>query len=298
MQRGWQLPYLLRALKPTIIVEAVMNRQEIFDHITKQIKEKLEQGTLPWRRSWKTGLPMNLLTKRPYSGINFLSLCTNDFPSPYYLTFLQCRDKGGSINKGEHGSQIVYWAMKDTAGDLSDKEVRRYPLLRLSRAFNLSQTSLYISHSETLVITPYTSILNSLIIQPVIKNNTRACYYSPSEDYISIPQIQDFETAEEYYSSLFHEIIHWTGNSSRLSRLGIDQDKTEKATEELIAEIGSAYLCGLCGIAPTVIENQANYIQSWLGQVEGNPLYFVNASVQAQKAVNYLFQSIDNNTIL
>ena len=271
-----------------------MNRQEIFDRITNQIKEKLEQGTLPWRRSWKTGIPMNLISKRPYSGINFLSLCTNDFPSPYYLTFLQCKQKGGSINKGEHGSMIIYWAIKDVPGvDESDKEPKRYPLLRLSRAFNITQTSFNNSHSETQVIIPCQELLTGLFVQPVIKHNIRACYYSPVEDYISIPLIQDFDTADEYYSSLFHEIIHWTGHPSRLSRLCALKDESGHATEELVAELGAVYLCGLCGIDPAVIDNQASYIESWLTQINAEPLHLIHASLQAQKAVNYLLQSKD-----
>jgi antirestriction protein ArdC len=272
-----------------------MNKQEIFENITSQIKEKLEQGTLPWRRSWKTGVPMNLLSKRPYSGINFLSLSLNDFASPYYLTFLQCKEKGGSINKGEHGSLIVYWTMKDfNVGDLPGSEVKQYPLLRYSRAFNLSQTSLYHSHSEDTLITEYSLILNNLAIQPVIKNNTRGCFYSPDEDYISIPQASDFDSTEEYFASLFHELIHWTGHPSRMSRLSVSTGGLAQALEELVAELGAVYLCGLCGIAPAVIDNGAAYIQSWLNYSNSNPLFFVDASLQAQKAVNYLLNTNTN----
>lgn len=100
-----------------------------------------------------------------------------------------------------------------------------------------------------------------LQVKPVIKHNIRGCYYSPTEDYISIPPIRDFDSKEEYYSALFHEIIHWTGHPSRLNREASGRYGSEDyAYEELVAELGAAYLCAMCGISGNTLSNHASYI--------------------------------------
>lgn len=266
-----------------------MNRNELFDRITQQIKSKLEEGILPWRKSWKTGVPSNFITKNPYRGINFIMLLLNNYPTPYYLSFLQCKQKQGMINKGEHGSQVIYYEVKKYPDRNNPEKLKNVPLLRYSTVFNLSQTSLYKPDTEEkTTILSCEEVISKMNPQPVIKHNIGRCYYLPSEDYISLPAINDFESSGEYYSSLFHELIHWTGNERRLNRLPIRKDADNKVVEELVAEIGSAYLCGLCGIESVVIENQAAYISSWLQGLKNDSMLFVNASVSAQKAVSFI----------
>ncbi|MBN1300579.1 MAG: ArdC family protein [Melioribacteraceae bacterium] len=118
-----------------------LNRSDIYADITRRLKEKLSQGTLPWRKSWEIGLPRNFQSKRIYNGLNFINLALNDYPSPYYLTFLQTKERGGFVRKGETGSWVVYWDVKEIPG-ASDEESRRVPFIRRSIVFNLSQTSL------------------------------------------------------------------------------------------------------------------------------------------------------------
>ena len=244
-----------------------MNKQEIFDKITNSIIEKLHEGILPWRKSWRIGIPANYISKRYYNGINFIYLSLQDFPSPYYLTYLQAKQHGSFINKGEEGSLVVFWKIyemqnKDKA---NDSEVNRIPILRYSYVFNLQQTSLY-SVDERPAITSAETILQNLKQKPIILHNFRKCYYSMDRDLISIPVITDFDSPTEFYSSLYHEIVHWTGHSSRLNRKMIG-DGIEHAFEELVAEIGSTYLCGLSGIMPATLDNQAAYINSWIKAV-------------------------------
>lgn len=269
-----------------------MNKQNIFESITIKIKEKLTAGVLPWRKSWTVGIPMNFISKRPYNGINFLSLCLEDFPSPYYLTFLQCKQRDGLINKGASGNMIVYWKIQDLPVESSppgsESVSRRVPLIRYSHVFNLSQTSLYRPNTEPSRIISCEDIIRKVNPLPVIKHNIRACYYIPREDYISIPVITDFDSPGEYYSSLFHELIHWTGHTSRLARLTGTKENTDHSFEELIAEIGSAYLCALSGISSKVLENQTSYINSWINTLEENKHLFVDAAKAAQKAVEYV----------
>ncbi len=120
------------------------NKADIFASITQKIKDKLEQGTIPWQRSWKIGIPRNLISRKPYNGINFLSLCLQEFPSPYYLTYQQCKEKEASINKGAKGNFIVYWKIKviEVESGIKDElDIKRFPLIRCSYIFNLSETS-------------------------------------------------------------------------------------------------------------------------------------------------------------
>jgi antirestriction protein ArdC len=123
---------------------------------------------------------------------------------------------------------------------------------------------------------------------PVIKNNYRRCAYSLTDDIITLPVITDFDSKEEYYSSLFHEAIHSTGHGKRLDRITIANKKEQYTEEELIAELGSAYLCRMCGISNTVIENQAAYLQGWMSKIKGDPAILIRASLHARAAVQYL----------
>ncbi len=265
-----------------------MNKYEIFDKITNSIIQKLHEGVIPWRKSWQTGIPANYVSKRYYNGINFIYLGMMDYPSPYYLTFLQCKQRGGCIKQGEEGSLVVFWKLYDIQEQTEDKDSRltKIPILRYSYVFNLQQTSLYSEDERPKIISAET-IIENLNVKPVIINNFRKCYYSLDRDLISIPVIKDFDSPAEYYSSLFHEIIHWTGHANRLGRK-MTGDGNENAFEELVAEIGSAYLCGMAGIMPATVDNQAAYINSWLRAVSEDNKFLVDAAIAAKKAVNYL----------
>jgi antirestriction protein ArdC len=161
----------------------------------------------------------------------------------------------------------------------------KVPILRYSYAFNLSQTTLYSDTTEVAKIIPCEELLKRIFPAPVIKNNIHRCYFDIAGDYISIPIITDFDNPEEYYSSLYHELIHWAGSPKRLNR---DFSSINKVEEELIAEIGSAYLCGLTGISSRVIDGNSSYIGGWLQKVKDDKGLFIRASVSAQKAVEFL----------
>lgn len=257
-----------------------MNHKEIYTHITEEILQKLKEGIIPWRKSWKSGVPLNYITKKPYRGINFLSLITKDYPSPYYLTFLQCNEKEGRVHKGERGHLIVYWSIKEILDEEENK--KSIPIIRYSYVFNLAQTSLYEDKSEELKLIDCEEILSKIKDRLTIKHNISQCYYNKREDIISIPRIESFESREEYYSSLFHELIHWTGHKDRLNR------NYEYAFEELIAELGSAYLCGITGISNQTIDNQVSYIKEWMRVIESNNKSLLKAAAEAQRAINYI----------
>ena len=124
-----------------------LSRNEVYSEITRKLKEELAQGCMPWRKSWKVGLPSNIKSKRNYNGINFLNLCLNEYPSPYYLTYLQCKELGGYVNRGERGSWVIYWDIKEFPEAQDQSESRRVPIIKRSIVFNLAQTSLFMKES-------------------------------------------------------------------------------------------------------------------------------------------------------
>ena len=272
-----------------------MYKSDIFNKITDTIIQKLRDEIIPWRKSWRSGLPRNYISKRPYNGINFLSLCSMEFSSPYYLTYLQCKQQNGFINKGEQGSLVVFWKIEDL-DEISRKELisdrKVKPILRHTYVFNNSQTSLNVAPNDSVKIISAENILTSLKEKPVIKHNFRGCYYNIQQDIISIPTVDDFDNPEEYYSNLFHELLHWTAHQSRLCR-DLSAKDDAYAIEELIAELGSSYLCGLAGISPRVLDNQTAYILGWLSTLSRDRQIILKAAVEARKAVNYLLPQAD-----
>ena len=265
-----------------------MNKNEFLNEITMSMIDKLSTGTLPWRRSWKTGIPANFISKRSYNGINFLSLILKDYPSPYYLTYLQCKERSGTINKGSSGSPVIYWEVKEFPSTNEEEKQKRVPIVRLSYVFNLSQTSLYKENIPAKLLS-CEELIAQMPVKPIIKHNIRGCYYSPVKDYISIPKIEDFETKEEYYSALFHEMIHWTSHPTRLNRNASGRyGDNEYAYEELVAELGSAYLCSLCGISNVTFNNHASYIDGWLRLMKSDTNILLKASTDAGKAIRML----------
>jgi len=262
-------------------------KNEIFETITAEVVKHLQQGVKPWTRCWCSGLPCNYITKRAYQGINFVYLSMLNFPSPYFLTFLQTQQKKGLVNKGAKGLDIIYYELKTfeyIKG--SEVETKRFPFMKFSKVFNLSQTSLYVPDQKPLII-ECEELLQRFQVQPVIKHNISSCHYNPRTDEISIPVIGDFNCPEEYYASVFHESIHFTGHPSRLNRLNIESEE-DKAFEELVAELGASYLCAMSGISPAVLENSAAYIQGWSQLLTDKPTALASAAALAQKAVIYL----------
>ena len=273
-----------------------MKKQELFEQITNSILSEIENGKLVWRRPWKQGLPANYISKQVYQGINFLLLCLDNVSQPFYLTFLQAKQKELHIKKGAKGRQIIFYKMlsnfrQNNKGELEDDS---FPMLRYSYVFNLDDIEGCEIPTPTLSA-PSELLQNIISIHnPTIENNTTRCYYSQDRNLISTPAVNSFTSEEEYFSSLFHELVHWTGHKSRLNRqLTHDIKDDDYSFEELIAEIGSSYLCGLCGIENT-LNNSAAYLNGWLKIGKMDKTFIPKAAIQAQKAVNYLINKTED----
>lgn len=288
-----------------------VHTMSVYDIVTNTILEKLEQGIIPWKRPWNgLGSPMNVVSKKEYQGINRFLLDISRFDSNYWLTYKQAKQLGGSIKKGSRYTPIVYWNWLTKKDEKTQKEVK-VPLFRYYRGFNLEQTEGLEEVVEQLKEEEHTRKLNFHPIQeceklvnsypnaPPIEHGGNRAYYHPLSDYIKIPVKENFHSIPEYYSTLFHELTHSTGHPKRLNRKGI-ADPTyfgsyEYSKEELIAEMGTSFLCTLPGIDNDTLENSTAYIQGWLSKLKNDKTLLVSAAAQAEKAVTYIRGKEPNN---
>jgi antirestriction protein ArdC len=269
-----------------------------YERITSQIIALLEQGTVPWHKPWKasTGWPRNLVTNKPYRGINVLLLLSMSYESPFWLTCRQANLLGGSIKKGEKACPVVFWKrLKVEEKDSTDE--REIPLLRYYHVFNLAQCEgLKNGHpsangGESLPSKPEEIVANMPQRPPIKVGFTRA-FYSLQEDYIGMPVIERFAEDEQFHATLFHELIHATGHESRLNRATLSEKagfgSDPYCKEELTAEIGAAFLCGHAKIAERTIDNSAAYVAAWLKRMKDDKKLIVQAAAQAQRAADFV----------
>jgi len=236
-------------------------RGSVYDRITERIVALLGQGTVPWRKPWKaqTGLPRNLVSKKLYRGVNVFLLHAMSYESPYWLTFRQALELGGNVRKGEKACPVVFWKQLEVE-DRKTGEPEKIPMLRFYYVFNVAQCDgLRNIPGAAIAETPMSpptkpeEIVAFMPKRPEIKHGMRRAFYSPLEDIVAMPDRQRFDTEADYYSALFHELTHSTGYASRLNRPSIteaeDFGSDPYSKEELIAEMGAAFLCGQAGIA-------------------------------------------------
>jgi len=287
-------------MNSTLSAESVPGRN-VYQIVTDHIIRQLEQGVAPWRKPWRTETPCNLVSGKPYRGINVFLLTSQGYESRYWLTFNQARKLGGHIRKGERSTLVTFWhigeekIIRDTHGN----ERKQTPfLLRYYRVFNLRQTEgiaeklgLGTSTARVASIEQCEAIAAGMPNAPRHEQSDRA-WYRPSTDTVGMPPRSLFNSSEEYYSTLFHELTHSTGHQSRIGREGIEQlnsfGSELYSREELVAEMGAAMLCGLTGIAPHTLENSAAYLQSWLSALKSDSRMVVSAASAAQKAADYI----------
>lgn len=265
----------------------------VYEIVTARILESLARGVAPWRKPWGAERPRNLVSGREYRGINVLLLQTNAFESSWWLTFKQAKDLGGSVKRGERGSPVVFW--KVTENEKSDGTTSKGFVLRYFTVFNVEQTEGIEAPEATTYnlmdpIEECERIVSGYPNAPRIDHGGGAAFYMPSQDRIQIPGRKIFSSTPEYYSTLFHELIHSTGAAHRLARKGVVDGARfashEYSFEELIAECGAAFLCAEGGISPSTIENSAAYLGSWIKKLRSEPRWIVEAASHASKAAD------------
>jgi len=267
----------------------------VYEIITDRILGLLDNGVVPWKRPWRSQVPKNLISKKPYRGVNVLLLGSSPYPSPYWLTFNQAKALKGSVKKGEKGCPIIYWNVTEEEGE--DGERSKGFILRYYKVFNVMQCEgIAIPKVETPKevepIAACEEIISSYPSPPRIEYGGSQAFYSPSEDRIIVPHREQFTSVEEFYSTLFHELGHSSGAEHRLARKGV-LDHAGFAShaysfEELVAEITSAFLAAEAGISASVIDNSASYIAHWSQVLRSEPKWMVLASSQASKAADMI----------
>lgn len=278
-----------------------MANGNVYQMVTDRIIAELEKGRIPWKRCWsgsRSGA-YNRITKKPYSLMNQMLLGQ----SGAWATYKQWQELGGHIRKGEKASFVTFWKLQpyeETNAD-GETEIKQIPLLRYYNVFHISQVE-GVKPLEDVKLNDIEPIAEAERIKEAYKERehiqikeviSNEAFYSPSGDYIQVPCREQYQEANEFYSALFHEMIHSTGYKTRLDRLTTGAaamfGSETYSKEELVAELGSAIILNQLGIeTPQTFKNSAAYIQSWLKVLKNDNKFIVSASSKAQKAVEYI----------
>ena len=275
----------------------------IYAETTQRILKKLDEGVIPWRKTWASGLPASLSTGREYRGINILILSTAGYASRYWVTFREALRLGGNVRKGEKGTPVIYWHWR-TPEELAKLQERSgkadlAPCVPFTSAvFNLEQVDgvpppedcLIHNHNRRMELAD--NLFDVMPDKPeIVHSSMNEPSYSWQEDRVALPHLSQFENADEYYATLFHELVHASGHVRRLDRQSEQEgDAIERYWfEELVAEFGAAFLCGFSGIDNAGTEAlAASYIHGWAEKLRSDPRLVMRAASAAQRAADYI----------
>jgi antirestriction protein ArdC len=262
------------------------------------------------------GLPRNFSTGKTYSGINVFLLGSLQFESPYFMTFLQAKEMGGNVRKGEKGFPVVKagtWEPKNGESPTERGEEGGQPekrmFLRLYTVFNSSQIDGIVfpelpqceTYTESQQAEAARLIVEGMPRPPAIFEGRKACpHYVPDTDTVEIPRRTSFRAEWRFFKTLFHELAHATGHESRLDRRTLRENRGMFAPgaegrkiyceEELVAEMTAAFLGAHAGIIEDGFENSAAYLKSWMDalQVKEHKTWLIRAASEAQKAADFI----------
>lgn len=267
-----------------------MRIDELSQQVTNAIIAELEKGAAPWVKPWTTSgsvLPQNAATGRLYNGVNVLILWMTAqlrmYPDNRWLTFHQAIEKGACVRKGEKGTHVVLVKQIPVGED----EEQHRALLRSFTVFNVSQVDGLEAPTEpsegpTTPILPFVAGTGA-----TIQHGHSQAFYSPGKDVVCMPNSEAFSSPEHYHATLLHELTHWTGHETRLARdLKNRFGDRAYAAEELVAELGAAFLCAHLGISGEL--RHAGYIGHWLELLKDDPRAIFTASAKASQATEYL----------
>ena len=288
------------------------NKLNVFDRVTQKIIADLEQGVRPWQKPWNGDNAAHRIVRprrhngEPYNGVNILLLwdasINGGFQNPTWMTFMQADEYGAHVRKGEKSSFVVY-ANKVTKTETDEKtgaEIeKQIPFMRGYNVFNVEQIEglpeKFLLKPEPPAVSPTVGRLESVdrFIKntgAIIRNGGDRAFYTQGSDHIQMPFIDAFTDAESYYATLAHETTHWTKHETLMNRdFGrIVWGDEGYAKEELVAEIGSAFLCADLGITSEVREDHAAYIESWLKALKNDRKLIFTAAAHATRAVEFL----------
>lgn len=276
--------------------------RDLYAEVTSKIVAALEAGTPPWLRPWNGGLdpfPTNGMSRRPYRGVNCILLTLEaqlrGFSRNTWMTYRQASELGAQVRGGEHGTTVIFYKSHELpAADAEDQATRRVvPLLRSFTVFNLQQIDQLPERLQQPVAEPTGWVREHAPEKLLADSGARiehggfAAYYSPEEDRIQLPEPQLFADGPSYAATALHELTHWTGHASRLNRqLGRRFGAAAYAMEELIAEIGSAFLCASCRLEGQL--QHASYVANWIEILKADKRAVFTAAAAAQRAADYI----------
>ena len=285
-------------------------KPDVYTRITGQIIAHLENGVKPWTQPWNAAHAAGPVSRplrfngQPYSGINVVTLWATamerGFAAPIWMTFKQAKELGGHVRKGEKSAPVVYCntlVKTELDEQTGEEEERAIPFLKGYNVFNVEQIEGLPAHFTTLAertrnpderIRAADAFFEATGAE-ILQGGNSACYI-PSLDQIRMPDFQTFRNAESYYATLAHECTHWTRHETRLNRdLGRKSfGDAGYAREELVAELGAAFLCADLGITLEDREDHAAYIGSWLQVLKNDKRAIFTAAAHAQRAADFL----------
>ncbi len=281
---------------------------DVFALVTERICALLEQNIVPWRKSWTSaGIPTNLITKRPYSGINLLLLNSLNYEHNLFITFKQLKTIGASVLKGEKSTPVIFTKMNEKEVEKNgEKTIEKKTMLRYYNVFNIHQLRdvppefmLKAQGAANTEILECMNVIEGMPNKPKIEHKKQEAFYVPSLDVINMPRMKSFKSSEDYYGTLMHELIHACGHSTRCNRSEVMDNPTfgsePYAIEELVAELGSCYLRSICGLDINDMSQNASYINGWLEVLKNDKRFIIKAASKAQQSVNYILKPIEES---
>ena len=311
------MPILTNLKRPAQVIKLGKGKMKtnVYEQITAKVIEQLENGIVPWQRPWINGSYAGCISHtsgKPYSTLNQMLL---GWRSGEWLTWGQIQTEGGRVKNGEKASFVVFWTfieryeleqVKDEQGNVTGTRkvvTGHYPVLKSYNVFHIGQCEgIEPKFTNTPIRYEHTSIeeadriareyVEREGIELNIEDTNNACY-SPFFDRVQVPQMEQYQNIEEYYSTLFHELTHSTGHAKRLAReevtgLVVFGDK-DYSREELVAELGAAFMCSTLGIdSDKAFKNSAAYIGGWLKRLANDKKMIVSAAAKAERAVEFI----------
>lgn len=271
-----------------------MAANKIYEMVTDIIIKKLEEGVIPWQQGWQNGGAVNWKTQKAYRGINSMIL-----PDGEYATFKQITEAGGKVKKGSKSFPVVFWKFFENE-DPDTGEIKKVPYAKYYNVFEINTQVEGLESKREETVFEHSPMERCEKVWKAYRKNAGplftflrdGAWYKRDFDQVNVPPMKDFKEIEEFYSTLFHEMIHSTGHKDRLNREGIEAfqgfGSKSYSKEELVAEMGAAMLCGHVGIENKTVDNSAAYIKSWLHKLKDDNTMVLKAAGKAQKAADHI----------
>ena len=289
--------------------------RDIYAEVTAKVVAAVEAGTPPWHKPWASGGPSRPTrsTGQAYRGINTVVLWTasmlRGFDNPYWFTFNQARDLGAAVKKGAKAEPVVFWkqveakAGEQPGGDDDAEEGAgrgRRMFMRYFSVFNAEEIEGLPDRFRCLPPAPKPFVAHERAEKTMAATGAKIslgggrAFYSPGNDSIRLPARESFDSPERFYGTAFHELVHWTGVEKRCARqFGKRFGDDAYAVEELVAEMGAAFLCADHAIATCPREDHASYIASWLKVLKADSKAIFSAAAAAEKAASFILAAGD-----